>query len=81
MLLPALSPETLQQREAELSDRIDSELARAGTGKAIGLGEPLSSEESFGWPGPRAIRRSPQTVRQPALPSPRSALIAWHQRL
>ncbi|MEA5449304.1 hypothetical protein VB780_12040 [Leptolyngbya sp. CCNP1308] len=47
-LLPALSPEALQQREAELTDRIDSELALAGIGKIINLGEPISSElETF----------------------------------
>jgi hypothetical protein len=47
-LLSALSPEALQQREAELSDRIGSELALAGIGKTIGLGEPISPElEAF----------------------------------
>lgn len=47
-LLPPLSPEALQQRNAELTERIDSELALAGLGKITRLGAPISSElEAF----------------------------------
>ncbi|PSR15810.1 hypothetical protein C8255_21200, partial [filamentous cyanobacterium CCP3] len=43
-LLPPLSPAALQQRNAELSQLIDSELALAGLGKITRLGKPVSLE-------------------------------------
>ena len=47
-LLPSLSPITLQQREAELTDRIESELDLAGLGKITNLGKPISPDlEAF----------------------------------
>lgn len=47
-LLPPLSPQVLQQKNAELTERIDSELALAGLGKIINLGAPISPElEAF----------------------------------
>ncbi|HSM84488.1 MAG TPA: hypothetical protein VLS96_22570, partial [Nodosilinea sp.] len=44
LLLPPLTAAALQQREAELSERIDSELALAGLGKIINLGKPIAPE-------------------------------------
>jgi hypothetical protein len=43
-LLPSLSPAVLQQREAELTERIDSEYALAGVGKILNLGKPIDPE-------------------------------------
>ncbi|MBE9112625.1 hypothetical protein IQ273_24850 [Nodosilinea sp. LEGE 07298] len=43
-LLPPLSPAALQQRNAELGQLIDSELALAGLGKISNLGKPVSLE-------------------------------------
>ncbi len=43
-LLPALSPQVLQQRETELTERIQSEYDLAGLGKTIDPGEPFSPE-------------------------------------
>lgn len=43
-LLPPLSPAALQQREAELSELIESELALLGLGKLTTVGKPISLE-------------------------------------